>query len=109
MRVLLAAKLRALAAIDARLVGLEPSDVCLPRDELNFSPKTWDPKSVDHVFAIEGEAHRLSDGNVNFVRGHENLRRIIVLVNEFPPPLMASDFDRQSGLGRRVGDSGHRH
>ena len=50
------------------------------------------------------EAHRLADRNVDLVRRHEDLRRIVVLIDELPPPLMAADLDRQSRLGRRIGD-----
>ena len=105
MRVLLAAILRALAAIDAGPVGLEPGDVCLAGDELNLSAEARDPERVDDVFALEGEAHRLSDWNVNLVRRHECLRGIVVEIGEFPPPLMAAHLDRQSRLTWRIGDS----
>ena len=105
MGVLLAAILRALAAIDAGPVGLEPGHVGLPGNELNLAAEARDPERVDDVFAVEGEAHRLSDRNVDLVRGHEDLRGIVVLIDELPPPLMASDLDRQSRLRRRIGDS----
>src|ERR1700728_3553730 len=61
--VLLAAILRTLAAINPRPIRLEPCHVGLTGNELDLPAETRDPEGMNDVFAIEREAHWLSDWN----------------------------------------------
>ena len=71
MGVLLAAILRALAAIDAGLSASSQVTFVWPGMTSSLAAERWDPERMDHVRALQCEAHRLSDRNVDLVGGRE--------------------------------------
>ena len=89
--VLRAAVLAALAAIDARLVGLDPEDVLDAGNHVAFAVQSRHPKAVNDIGARQLQPHRLAGGDVDFVGGDNAALRIA----NFPPPHVADHADRQ--------------
>src|SRR6266699_148447 len=106
-----AAELRALTRVLTDRVGAERDVVRLARDGVALTAEPRDPKRVDHVGRRDGDAHGLTDREVQLVGGRE----AEVQVLELPPPLVADhpDFDRVGGGSPRGRedrpDRGHRH
>ena len=73
--VLEAAEFRALADIDAGVVGLQPGRVPLPGDQSIFGPELGNPEIVDHVGGGELQAHGHARGHDQFIGGGEDVRR----------------------------------
>ena len=101
VRVLRAAELGALAAVDARAVGLQPGDVGLAGDDVGLAGQLRDPEGVDHVRAGQLDAHRPADRDVDLVGGGEGRRLVGVAVADAPPPLVRRHLEGQ--VGRRAG------
>src|SRR5436190_2954835 len=87
------AKLRALAAIPPRLVGLDPLVRNTRRDQVPFAMQVGDPKAMDNVVRRAANANGAADGDVELVGGDDDLAGIVVEVANVPPPLVPDDFD----------------
>ncbi len=101
MRVLQAAELRALPAIDSGFLCQELDFIVLARDEIHFSEQVRRPEAMDHVIRGELDGHRFAGGNHDLVCGREGAVGS-VLVADLPPPLLADDFDRHRRFALRV-------
>ncbi|KAK43035.1 hypothetical protein BG58_35930 [Caballeronia jiangsuensis] len=101
MRMLGAAKLRALAAIHARAVCLNPLFVDDAWYGLGLSREKRHPESVNDVRAFEFDFHGLAHRNVNFVRGGD---RRLARVVDLPPPVLRGDGDNKSRFAARRRD-----
>src|SRR4051794_2060232 len=98
MGVLNPAKLRALAAIPARLVGLNPLVRNARRDQVALAVEIRDPEAMDDVVGRATNANGAAHGNVDLVGGDDDLAGIVVEVANVPPPLVADDFDNHAVL-----------
>src|SRR5947209_1170953 len=94
VRVLQAAELRALPAIEAGLVRFDPEFVDAAGNEIALAVQVRDPEAVDDVARIEAQQDGRVDGDVDLVRVDDLLvRRQRVGILHFPPPLMPGDLD----------------
>ena len=98
VRVLQPAELRALAAEDARTIGLHPDRRGVAGNQIALAVEVRHPEAVDHVARRDLQHDRAVDRNVEFVRGDHAPARDGVVVPNLPPPLVADDLDRH---GRR--------
>ena len=94
MRVLVAAKLGALAAVDTGLVHLHPECILVAGQKVVLAVNVGRPEAVDHVGRIGEHDYRLADGDMNFVGRYYRLVRLRVWIRDFPPPLVAGDLNR---------------
>ena len=107
VRVLEAAELSALAAIDARLVGDEQDSVRLARDHVDLPVQLRYPERMDDVVGLRDDLHPRAGRDVDLVRRH----RVGPRITHLPEPLVAGDLDahrrraprrgRPSGRSRR--------
>src|ERR1700730_14455823 len=92
LRVLRAAILRTLSQIDSRALRVHPHFIYPVRDQVRFPSKLWYPEAVIGIGRKQFQEgglgmRRVTDGNVQFVRGDDTERRI----SELPPELMPND------------------
>src|SRR2546429_4249223 len=102
MRMLVTAKLSALAAKNPWLACLQPQGGDVAGDQVYVAMQIGHPKAVDHVVRRQLEQHRSANRKVQFIgRGHYlawDWRGIL----DVPPPLVSGDFDLQRlGCGQR--------
>jgi hypothetical protein len=98
--VLVAAELRALAAVDARLVRLEGEGRGrLAGNEIAFAVEGGDPEAVDDVRRTEVHGHGHADGDGQLVGGGDALALVGIVVLDLPPPLLAGDGDLDGAIG----------
>src|SRR2546423_1029606 len=96
------AVLRALPAIDPRLIGLQPDRRDFSRNQIFLAAEIRNPEAVDDVTRAELKRDRYPDRNVNLVCGRENIGSRWILITNFPPPLMSRDFNRKCVLVRQL-------
>lgn len=101
VRVLVAAELGALSAIDSGGVGLNHERAVVSGHEVTLSVQTGNPEAVDDVRGDQTQRDRTSDRNVELVGREEGPARLVVDVADLPPPLRAGHLDlhRIFGLG----------
>ena len=103
VRVLMPAELRALAAIDAGFVRLDPRVGHDARNQIALAHQVRHPEAVNDVRRHRLDDDREADGNVQLVRAGEDIRWRDVVVLKVPPPLMPDDIDGHgAGPARRV-------
>src|SRR4051794_9902315 len=95
-RVLVAAELRALATIDAGLVGAQLNAQRMAGYEILLACEIRDPEAVYDVRRLQLDDDRSAHWNVKLVRGFERLRRVARVVSRLPPPLQATHLDNQA-------------
>jgi hypothetical protein len=113
MRMLMPAKLGALAAIDSGAIRADPGCGNMSGNQIGFAVKIRNPKTVNHILGSELELDHPADGNMNFVCRGYHLARHIVFIFYLPPPLLTGYVDRQrlrigsgQGLERPAGKKG---
>src|SRR2546430_12707113 len=98
----MSAKLSALPPESAGLVGAHGERCRMSRHEVLLSRNIRRPEAVNDVGALQLKSNRLADGNVNLVCIRDDLARSRINVGDFPPPLMADQFDDDLiGLARQ--------
>jgi hypothetical protein len=99
LRMLHAAVLGALPAVDAGPVGLEPGDVRRPRYEVELALEGRHPQAVDDVTRPKAKPDSTTDRDMQLV-GRAQHR--VASVVEFPPPLVRGHVnDQRVGRGSR--------
>src|SRR4051812_1960317 len=93
MRVLQAAKLRALSVIGPGFIDLEGESRRISGQQIAFAGNVWRPETVNHIFRISENEYGSSDRNVNLIGGCHRLVGLRIWIDNFPPPLMACDLD----------------
>ena len=90
-RVVQPTELRALAAVDSGLFGLESQNGGAARNSVELAAQAGHPKGVDHVGGGEVNIHRGADGNMQLVAQAD----IALGVAHLPPPLMPGNVNAQ--------------
>ncbi len=98
------AELRALAAIDAGAVGLDPLMIGNAGDHFGLAGQCRDPEGMDDVGAAEVDFDRNARGDVDFVGRREFRSAAGCRVIDLPPPVIAGDMNCERG---RPGRAGH--
>ncbi|EDS99584.1 hypothetical protein BamIOP4010DRAFT_6900 [Burkholderia ambifaria IOP40-10] len=104
VRVLRAAVLRTLSAVDAGPVGLQPLVVGLAGNRLRFAGQLRNPECMDHVRAVQFDRDGLAHRDVDLVGGDERGAARVVGIADGPPPVVRGHDDRQRGRARRRRD-----
>jgi hypothetical protein len=91
--VLMAAELGALAAIRPWRIGLNPGVGHEAWEQVAFALQARHPEAVDDITRGGPDHDRNADRNVQLVWRIDPLVRLLVVIAELPPPLMADDID----------------
>src|SRR4051812_34738300 len=92
-RMLVSAKLSALAPVRTSVIGPEFDRGITSWNHVFLAVQTWHPKCVDDVRRDERNDHRPSYGNVKLICKRESRQTVLWPVACFPPPLVAGQFD----------------
>jgi hypothetical protein len=98
MRVLLAAELGALAAIDPFALGDKADAVGLVVDLVDLAIEARRPEAVDDVVGRDFDADGFPNRDVDFVRRQKTLADVVCFIFDFPSPLAPGYFDVYGGL-----------
>jgi hypothetical protein len=106
-RVVQPTELRALAAVDSGLFGLESQNGGAARNGVELAAQAGHPKGVDHIRSGEVNIHRSADGNMQLIAQAD----IALGVMDLPPPLMPGNVNAQdvfrSGQGQHAVPGGN--